>query len=121
MYREEVCLDRFKLKLSCQRDDEMLKLRFHFDTKYYHTTAISYLSDQFCTLLNSVVAQPDARISHLNLLSDAERNRLLVEWNNTGSTYSLDLCLHELFEAQVQRTQTISPSCIRIRNSPTPS
>ena len=104
MYREDVCIDRFKIKLSCKREFESLKLQFHFDTKYYDATAISYLSDQFRTLLESVVAQPDARISQLNLLSDAERNRLLVEWNNTGSTYSLDLCLHELFEAQAQRT-----------------
>jgi len=104
MYRQDVCLDRFKIKLSCERESETLKLQFHFDEKHYDATAISYLSTQFCTLLNSVVAQPDASLAGLNLLNDAERHRLLVEWNDTGATYSLDLCLHELFEAQVQRT-----------------
>jgi len=104
MYRQDVCLDRFKIKLSCERDSETLKLQFHFDPKYYDATAIANLSSQYCTLLNSIVAQPDTSIAQLNLLSDAERQRLLVEWNNTSATYSLDLCLHELFEAQVQRT-----------------
>ena len=30
MYREDVCLDRFKLKLSCEREPETLKLQFHY-------------------------------------------------------------------------------------------
>ncbi|HJS24454.1 MAG TPA: AMP-binding protein, partial [Pyrinomonadaceae bacterium] len=104
MYREEVCFDRFKIKLSCERETEILKLRFYFDENYYDTTAISYLSSQFCTLLNSLVAQPDAGTAQLNLLSEAERYRLLTEWNRTSATYSLDRCLHELFEEQAQRT-----------------
>src|SRR6476661_2047409 len=33
-----------------------------------------------------------------------ERHRLLVEWNQTATNYPLDKCVHELFEAQVQRT-----------------
>jgi amino acid adenylation domain-containing protein/non-ribosomal peptide synthase protein (TIGR01720 family) len=104
MYREYVCFDRFKIKLSCERESEVLKVQFHFDANYYEATAISYLSSQFCTLLNSVVDQPDSRIAQLNLLSDAERHRLLIEWNDTSATYSVDHCLHELFEAQVKRT-----------------
>jgi len=104
MYKEDVCLDRFKIKLSRKREADTLKLQFHYDTKYYDATAISYLSDQYCTLFKSVFAQPDLSLAQLNLLSDAERQRLLVEWNETDATYSLDFCLHELFEAQVNRT-----------------
>src|SRR3569832_2621915 len=29
---------------------------------------------------------------------------MLVEWNRTRREYPLDLCLHEMFEAQVERT-----------------
>ncbi len=104
MYREDVCFDRFKIKLSCERETEILKLQFDFDENYYDTSAISHLSSQYRTLLNSVAAQPDLTIGRLNLLSSAERQQLLVNWNNTPAAYSLDLCLHELFEAQVRRT-----------------
>src|SRR6185369_15841150 len=34
MYREDVCFDRFKLKLSCEREAEIVKLQFHFDENY---------------------------------------------------------------------------------------
>src|SRR3990172_3680562 len=39
-----------------------------------------------------------------NVLTESERHRLLVEWNNTRADYPTSQCLHELFEAQVERT-----------------
>ena len=37
-------------------------------------------------------------------LTDRERQQLLVDWNATAVAYGQDACLHELFEAQVERT-----------------
>ncbi len=37
-------------------------------------------------------------------MTDEERYRVLVEWNDTGKEYPVDVCLHQLFEAQVDRT-----------------
>jgi amino acid adenylation domain-containing protein len=38
------------------------------------------------------------------MLSDAERQHMLYEWNRTQAEYPKDVCIHELFEAQVKRT-----------------
>jgi amino acid adenylation domain-containing protein len=38
------------------------------------------------------------------MLSNAERQQILHEWNNTHAEYPEDMCIHELFEAQVKRT-----------------
>jgi len=40
----------------------------------------------------------------LEILTDAERQQLLVEWNGTKTDCPRDLCIHQLFEAQVERT-----------------
>jgi amino acid adenylation domain-containing protein len=37
-------------------------------------------------------------------LSEAERRQLLVTWNETYAAFPTDLCIHQLFEAQVART-----------------
>ena len=50
------------------------------------------------------MANPEARISELPLLTEAERHQLLVEWNDTKTDYPRDVCVHQLFEAQVERT-----------------
>ncbi len=55
-------------------------------------------------LLRSIVADPDQAIGRANMLPAAERQQLLVEWNNTATDYPRDKCIHQLFEEQVERT-----------------
>jgi amino acid adenylation domain-containing protein/non-ribosomal peptide synthase protein (TIGR01720 family) len=38
------------------------------------------------------------------MLTAAERHQLLVEWNDTHLAFPQDLCIHQLFEAQVEQT-----------------
>ena len=45
-----------------------------------------------------------SRSQPLPLLTEAERHQLLVEWNDTQLNYPKNSCIHELFEAQVERT-----------------
>jgi len=61
-------------------------------------------------MLTGIVAHPDQRLEDLPLLTEAERYQLLVEWNNTQADYSKDQCIHQLFEAQVER----SPDAIAV-------
>src|SRR5437588_12807503 len=58
----------------------------------------------FQTLLEGIVANPEQRLSGLPLLTEAEHRQLLAEWNATQTAYPKDVCIHELFEAQVERT-----------------
>src|SRR5258708_10884374 len=56
----------------------------------------------FQNLVAGLVANPEERISHLPLLSQAERRQLLIEWNDTKTDYPSDRCMQELFEQQVE-------------------
>ena len=58
----------------------------------------------FQTLLEAAAASPDTPLDQLSLLPDAERNLILHEWNQTDSDYPRHLCVHQLFERQVQIT-----------------
>jgi aspartate racemase len=40
----------------------------------------------------------------LPILTQKERHQLLIEWNDTATDYPRDKCIHQLFEAQVERT-----------------
>ncbi|HLL48001.1 MAG TPA: amino acid adenylation domain-containing protein, partial [Longimicrobiaceae bacterium] len=55
-------------------------------------------------VLEQVAADPDVRLSGLELLDDAERRQVVEEWNRTEAGSPSDLCIHELFEAQAERT-----------------
>jgi amino acid adenylation domain-containing protein len=50
------------------------------------------------------VANSEQQLDGEQFLTDIEKHKLLVEWNNTTSDYPQDKCIHELFEATVERT-----------------
>ena len=74
-----------------------------YKTDLLEADTITRLAQHFQTLLQAIVANPQARISELPLLSPAQRHQLLVEWNDTQTDYSHDKCIHQLFEEQVER------------------
>jgi amino acid adenylation domain-containing protein len=48
--------------------------------------------------------KPEQELRSEESLTDAQRHKLLVEWNNTTREYPHDKCIHQLFEEQVKRT-----------------
>ena len=87
-----------------RKERKALPAVFEYNTDLFDATTIERMIGHFQTLLEGIVANPDARLSELPLLTNAERHQLLVEWNNTRADYPTDSCLHHLFEAQVERT-----------------
>lgn len=55
-------------------------------------------------LVEALETAPDATIKAIDVLPETERHQLLSEWNDTSTEYPKDRCIHELFEAQVERT-----------------
>lgn len=98
------CIERFNLKLSCLRTRDSLIAEFHFDSGLYNYRDIKKLSEQFQILLESASKNPEAVIGELDILSVSDRQKLLVEFNNTTADYPQDICIHQLFEQQVERT-----------------
>jgi len=98
------CWDRFKLKLAAVRTAVGLRLEFHYDSSRFDRKSIEQLSGYFQTLLRAAVEKPETRVDRLPLLTEAERQQLLVEWNQTAAAYPGDQCLHQLFESQAVRT-----------------
>jgi len=77
---------------------------FVYCTDLFHAATIERMAANFLALLHAVVRDPQQRISKLPILAAPERERLLNEWNATKAEFPARLLMHELFEAQVERT-----------------
>ena len=84
-----------------------LKGRIEYNSDIFDAETIERLSGHFTTLLEGIVAAPQAHLSELPLLTEAEREQLLVKWNATAVDYPRDKCIHELFEAQAAVSQPV--------------
>jgi non-ribosomal peptide synthetase component F len=62
------------------------------------------MAQHFLNLLADALHHAEKSLLDLSLLDSAESNRLLYQWNDTRVAYPANVCLHQLFEAQVQRT-----------------
>ena len=95
---------KFDLTLDLEETSEGIKGGIEYNTDLFDATTIARMVGHFQTLLQGIVANPEQHISDLPLLTAAEQHQLLVEWNNTQTDYDLSQCLHQLFEAQVEKT-----------------
>nr|WP_280950027.1 non-ribosomal peptide synthetase [Methylocystis bryophila] len=95
---------KFDLTLAVIDTGEGLNASFEYATALFDAGTIERLAGHYCTLLEGIVADPERRLSELPLLGEAERRRILVEWNQTAADYPRDRLLHELFEDRAAQT-----------------
>ncbi len=78
-----------------------LNISVEYNTDIFNDDTIARLLGHYQVLLEGIIADPDQRISELPVLTEAEHNLILSEWNGAASEYPSHKCVHELFEAQV--------------------
>ena len=92
----------FDLSLSLWESSAGLHGVLEYSTDLYDRARMERLVGHLQTLLAGMVAQPEAPLSQLPVLTAAERRQLLVEWNATQADYPAQ-CLHDLVAAQAHR------------------
>jgi amino acid adenylation domain-containing protein len=95
---------KFDLTLSMEETAQGMSSSLEYNTDLFNADTITRMVDHFETLLQGIVAAPTQPIAELPLLTEIEKHQILVEWNNTATTYPQTQYLHQLFEAQVEKT-----------------
>ncbi|MFN6559095.1 MAG: amino acid adenylation domain-containing protein [Nostoc sp. ChiSLP01] len=95
---------KFDLTLFMEDSEQGLVATCEYNTDLFNADTITRMLGHFQTLLGSILSDPEQRITDLQLLTPSEIQQLLVEWNDTKTDYPQDKCIHQLFEAQVEKT-----------------
>ena len=85
-------------------DGDALVLRLDFDPSRIDCAAARRMIGHVCALLEAMARKPKGTVGELELMSDAERHDVLVEWNRAVPGQQADTPMHELFAAQAART-----------------
>jgi amino acid adenylation domain-containing protein/non-ribosomal peptide synthase protein (TIGR01720 family) len=100
----EITTAKFDLTLTMENTATGLIGGWEYNTDLFDASTIERMIGHFVTMLEAIVANPQERISQLPLLTQPEKQQLLVEWNDTRVDYQEDKCIHQLFEDQSLRT-----------------
>jgi amino acid adenylation domain-containing protein len=95
---------KYDLTLSLQESGERIVGELEYAYALYEHSTIERHVRYLRALLQGMVADDQQLIERLPLLSDAESEQLLVQWNDTQREYPQGSCIHELFEEQVRKT-----------------
>ncbi|MFZ6027917.1 MAG: amino acid adenylation domain-containing protein [Chloroflexota bacterium] len=81
-----------------------LQAQIEYDTDLFEAETVRRLLRHYGQVLEQMAADPDRRLDAFELLSEAERHQILLEWNDTARPYEREVCLAALFEQQAAST-----------------
>jgi amino acid adenylation domain-containing protein len=91
---------KFDITLSVTELPQGLGVVAKYNTDLFDAASIARMLEHFRILLQEIVANPERPLSAVTLLSDDERHRVLVDWNQTAIAFSPNRCVHQLVEMQ---------------------
>ncbi|PZU94481.1 MAG: non-ribosomal peptide synthetase [Pseudanabaena sp.] len=91
------------LTLGLQETGSEIKGVFEYNSDLFDAGTIQRLIGHFQIILEAIVRNPQQRIAELPILTETERQTILVEWQQTQTEYPRDKTITQLFEAQVEK------------------
>ncbi|GHO82466.1 non-ribosomal peptide synthetase/type I polyketide synthase [Dictyobacter formicarum] len=97
---------RVDLTFEIIEGDGKVEGNVEYSTDLFDKTSIDRLLKHWFTILEHIAATPQYHLTEIAMLSQAEQEQILVEWNKTASEYEV-LPIHKIFE-QVASTRSES-------------
>jgi len=94
----------FELSLEITELPDSLLANFKYNSDVLEAKTVAQIAEHFQNLLTAIVENSETPVGKLSMLSEAEKQQILVEWNDTKTDYSQDISIHQLFESQVEKT-----------------
>jgi amino acid adenylation domain-containing protein len=79
-------------------------LKLTYDKQHFNDATIKRMLGHLKTLLEGMAEAPEKSLEEFPVLTEAERRQIMVEWNDTGVEYPQDRLIHQIFEAQAEKT-----------------
>ncbi|MGG1948354.1 amino acid adenylation domain-containing protein [Trinickia sp. NRRL B-1857] len=102
----------YELVLEVLERADGFMLRLKYDASLFDRARIESMLAHYLSLMQQMVDDHDRALCELDLLTAADADKVLASWNATALDYPRDVCLHDLFDRQAQRTpEKIAVTC----------
>ncbi|RKH31482.1 non-ribosomal peptide synthetase, partial [Corallococcus sicarius] len=95
---------KFDLTLTLQESPQGFVGSLTYATDLFDASTVQRMAGHLGVLLEAIATTPDTTLANLPLLTDTERQRLLVDWNGPRVDFPRDTCIHDAFAAQARLT-----------------
>ncbi len=95
---------KFDLMLTLVREGGGLKAALAGRAELFDASTLDRMLAGLAAILEGMAADPERRLSEIELLDPAERRAVVSEWSTSGKAPAPARCVHELFAEQSART-----------------
>ncbi|HYC27566.1 MAG TPA: amino acid adenylation domain-containing protein, partial [Chitinophagaceae bacterium] len=95
---------QFDLSMTISQNDAGLQVSLEYCSDLFEKETIFRMSGHYANLLRSIVQAPQTQVSRMDILSKAEREQILIAFNNTAVEYPRHKTILHLFEEQAKKT-----------------
>ncbi|WP_350307472.1 amino acid adenylation domain-containing protein, partial [Photorhabdus viridis] len=95
---------KFDLELSLSEEAGGIVGALNYASALFDAATMARQVGYLHAVLQAMVAQAQQSVGTIDILAPAERRLLLETWNATETAYPEQLCIHQLFEQQVEKT-----------------
>ena len=95
---------KFDLTFTAVEVSDEIVFTIEYGASLFKRETIQRLSIHLQNLMNEIVADQALLLGDINILSSAEREQIIHEFNDPDAEYPRDKTIHQLFEEQVART-----------------
>lgn len=99
-------ISKFDITLTAFETKNSIEFNVEYCSKLYNLETIQSFMQHYINILEHITINYDIKVVDINMLSEEERNKILINFNDTKSQYLYDKTLQEMFETQVEKTPT---------------
>jgi len=94
----------FDMELQAMERGDTMGLFWVYNRDLFERWRIEQMARHYKRLVDAAIAEPNLPLYRLEMLEDAEKQQIILEWNSTQREYAAQDALHTAFETQATRT-----------------
>jgi non-ribosomal peptide synthetase component F len=93
---------QFDITLRMKEHPDGLMIKAEYNTGLFSQHTLQRLLTHFKQIVKTVISNPSITVGEIQMLSEAEKHQLLIDFNDTATNYPKDKTIIDLFVEQVQ-------------------
>jgi amino acid adenylation domain-containing protein/non-ribosomal peptide synthase protein (TIGR01720 family) len=103
-YRLETGTTIFDLSITSMETTEGIGFTLEYCTRLFRKETMERLAGHYLKILEEVTVNPGQKLAMVEILTAAEKKRIIIDFNTTKAEYPKNKTIHRLFEEQAART-----------------
>ncbi|WP_341271465.1 amino acid adenylation domain-containing protein [Clostridium cellulovorans] len=96
-------ISKFDMTMIAEESADEIIFNLEYSTKLFKKETIENLAEHYLNLLEKIVDNPEETLDRIDIILEKEKQKLLVDFNETKEAYKSTSTIQEIFEEEVMK------------------